>query len=158
MKLQALIILFYTYVCISTAQSCKCKPTDNEDTYCEAKWISHLKVTDKKSSHDRLTTIYTAEHIEVFKKPENDLSTEFISPAFSGSCGISALKVGEEYLIAGTIANGFELRAVSCLFFNVDGSNLIGAVEWKVVPNTIKDLLTKNKPSCDVKKEPGTKI
>ncbi|CAD5233091.1 unnamed protein product [Bursaphelenchus xylophilus] len=151
--MKLLLLTAFLMPCISAVSGCKCKNTTNEEAYCEAKWISHLKVLEKKQSHDRLTTIYTVEHIDIFKKPDGDLPTEFISPSFSGSCGISALKPGEEYLLTGTIANGFELRAVSCLFFNVEGSNLLGAVEWKAVPASIKDLLSKNKPACSLGRE-----
>ncbi|KAI6213166.1 NTR domain-containing protein [Aphelenchoides besseyi] len=136
-----LLVLFQlTFVVVF---SCKCSTVSPRDTFCQAKWVSHVKVMDKRTSSDRSTVVYTVEHIDVYKNMTDPLGTEIVTPESSAACGVTDLKTGKEYLLAGTVANGSELRIVSCLFFNVkdDPTPIIGALAFEKVAEDLRSKL-----------------
>ncbi|KAI6199463.1 CRE-CRI-2 protein [Aphelenchoides besseyi] len=138
--IRVLMLLQFTFVVVF---SCKCAPVSPRDTFCQAKWVSHVKVMDKRTSSDHSTVVYTVEHIDVYKNMTDSLGTEVVTPESSAACGVTVLKTGKEYLLAGTVANGNELRIVSCLFFSVkdDPTPVIGALAFEKVTEDLRGKL-----------------
>ncbi|KAI6190341.1 hypothetical protein M3Y97_00107300 [Aphelenchoides bicaudatus] len=120
---------------VSLLLACKCKVAPWKETFEEAKWVSHLKINNRKVMPDRRSLVYDAHHIDIFKKDGN-VSEKIVTLASSSGCGVPDLKVGQEYLVAGTIANGDEPRLISCLMFVQKNTpdSLMGALEWDNVP------------------------
>ncbi|KAI6186289.1 hypothetical protein M3Y98_00116600 [Aphelenchoides besseyi] len=75
----------------------------------------------------------------------DSLGTEVVTPESSAACGVTVLKTGKEYLLAGTVANGNELRIVSCLFFSVkdDPTPVIGALAFEKVTEDLRVVRSK---------------
>ncbi|EPB68032.1 tissue inhibitor of metalloproteinase [Ancylostoma ceylanicum] len=135
MLLRALILA----ACIAVSFSCKCRKLPAKEAYCNADWVSHVKVTASKIVQDEMVgerRQYTVKHVKVLKNPPgcSSLPTEVFTSSSSASCGVS-LDVGKEYLLSGSYEDK-SLSSGSCGQISSDDPNdsFFGIVpEWKDV-------------------------
>ncbi|CAD5222951.1 unnamed protein product [Bursaphelenchus okinawaensis] len=140
--MKSLIVLA---VSIAISLACRCIPPTTETTYCSADYIGRVKITSMKSSEDKSYIIYGFKEVKKYKG--NGTYTKFQTPSHSATCGISSLKVGQEYLLPAKLQKAV-LTANTCLGFPVEDNHGVGPLEWEKVPQTLKDVLEKNPPKC----------
>ncbi|GMT08892.1 hypothetical protein PFISCL1PPCAC_189, partial [Pristionchus fissidentatus] len=142
-----LIVCFLAVASVSLA--CKCKEQTAKESFCNAHWVSHLKIKLRVSkqpvpgdnTRKGLNNIrYAVEHLETFKKPANmtKLPEEIFTPSESPACGL-ILDVGKEYLLAGRVAPGGTLSTVICGQVRPDDRSeelFENVLEWKKVPTS----------------------
>ncbi|KAI1726730.1 tissue inhibitor of metalloproteinase domain-containing protein [Ditylenchus destructor] len=107
--------------------------------------VSHVSVNSNNTTDDGHWLRYDVKHIEVFKSSVDPLPGFVLTPPSSATCGITDLVNNNEYLMAGTVANGNELHIYSCLYIPMkDGefNDEIGALQWKKVPLAIQQKLS----------------
>ncbi|KIH67272.1 tissue inhibitor of metalloproteinase [Ancylostoma duodenale] len=125
--------------CIAMSFSCKCRKLPANEAYCNADWVSHVKVIASKTVEDKMVgprRQYTVKHIRVLKDPPgcSSLPAEVFTSSSSASCGVS-LDVGKEYLLSGGCEDK-TLSSGSCGQISSDdpNDNFFGIVpEWKDV-------------------------
>ncbi|GMS78481.1 hypothetical protein PENTCL1PPCAC_656, partial [Pristionchus entomophagus] len=143
-------ILIFAFALIAVSLACKCKDQTAKESFCNAHWVSHLKIKLRVSkqpmpgddSRKGLNNIrYAVEHLEVFKKPDNltNLPNEIYTPSEPPACGL-ILDVGKAYLLAGRVApGGTLLSTVICGQVRPDDTReelFENVLEWKKVPTS----------------------
>ncbi|KAF8384824.1 cri-2, partial [Pristionchus pacificus] len=143
-------LTLFTLLALATISlACKCKEQTAKESFCQAHWVSHLKIKLRVSkqpvpgdeTRKGLNNIrYAVEHLEVFKKPSNltALPNEIFTPSEPPACGL-ILDVGKEYLLAGRVAPGGTLSTVICGQVRPDDTReelFENVLEWKKVPTS----------------------
>ncbi|VDL63492.1 unnamed protein product [Nippostrongylus brasiliensis] len=111
---------------IAVVYACKCRKLPSKEAFCNSDFVSHIKVTAvNKNGADSETppqTVYTVTHVSI-------------------------LKIGKEYLIAGSCEDG-SLHSGSCGQISPDkpeDSSFGVVMEWKDVSKKFLDQLNKYK-------------
>ncbi|CAI2353351.1 unnamed protein product [Caenorhabditis sp. 36 PRJEB53466] len=147
--MQKVLLLLSVLVAVTVA--CKCKDQSTKESFCNAHWVSHVKVKirvgkqglPEGSERKGLNNLrYTVEHVEVFKKPANltVLPNEIFTPSESPACGL-VIGAGREYLLAGRVEGNSALYTVLCgqvLPDDKSKSSFENVLEWKNVPQTLQ--------------------
>lgn len=139
------VILLITFG--TTSLACTCAGITQREAFCDAHWVSHVMVEDKKEvkNADQVGTIrYTVKHLEIFKKPKGSkgLSSIIVTTDSEESCGVTYLDKNKEYLVAGILEKDSSISISICGQI-VDPIKLLDevVVEWKDVPNDLKSKL-----------------
>ncbi|RWS25531.1 CRE-CRI-2 protein-like protein [Leptotrombidium deliense] len=106
--------------------ACFCASPKLEESFCKAKNIVHVSVSDEKV--EKQSKIYTVVVEKVLKGDKDALSklTKLKTGQSSASCGIS-LKTGEKYLVIVTINDG-EMSANSCSNIQINDKKAVYAL------------------------------
>uniref|UniRef100_A0AC35U178 NTR domain-containing protein n=1 Tax=Rhabditophanes sp. KR3021 TaxID=114890 RepID=A0AC35U178_9BILA len=113
---------------------CDCKPKTAKEAFCNADWVSHLKIVKKNlvNTTDDETGLpsgaqlsYSVKHIDVFKKPATikKLSDNVGTRISSAACGLDYLQEGHEYLLSGSVDEKGKLFVGSCGQIQSDSTN-----------------------------------
>ncbi|EPB71420.1 tissue inhibitor of metalloproteinase [Ancylostoma ceylanicum] len=106
MLMKAVIALWLS---LSVAFACSCFPQSANDAFCQADWVSRVKVNCFHNPHNDETgmydVIYAITHIRIYKKPGSvsTLSSLVYTPSNGATCGLY-MEVGREYLLSGGAA------------------------------------------------------
>ncbi|GMS91826.1 hypothetical protein PENTCL1PPCAC_14001, partial [Pristionchus entomophagus] len=110
-----------------------------KETYCDADWISHIKLVSQAigelvPGEDISNIRYTVEHIEVFKlnRQLSTLSTEI----FGSSLGDLKL-IGREYLLCGRLKDDELICTNQSQVKPAD--NFYRVAEWNQIPESFID-------------------
>ncbi|CAP30619.1 Protein CBR-TAG-225 [Caenorhabditis briggsae] len=148
-KLLLTVALLSALLAVSSA--CKCKEQSTKESFCNAHWVSHVKVKvrvgkqglPEGSERKGLNNLrYTVQHVEVFKKPSNmtTLPDEIYTPSESPACGLT-IAAGHEYLLAGRVEGPNALYTVLCgqvLPDDRSQTSFENVLEWKNVPQSLQ--------------------
>ncbi|KAI6199464.1 hypothetical protein M3Y96_00629800 [Aphelenchoides besseyi] len=119
-------------VLVVEGDACRCSSISQQFAYDTADFVVRSKVVNKKLSPGGTSIVYELENKRTFKPKDEILKNQvFTSPMESG-CGVTNLKVGREYLLAGTIS-GFKQRITRCLAIPHADADTTEVLEWKYV-------------------------
>uniref|UniRef100_A0AC34FB44 NTR domain-containing protein n=1 Tax=Panagrolaimus sp. ES5 TaxID=591445 RepID=A0AC34FB44_9BILA len=128
----ALIVLVF-----ELSNACRCMPPTQQTSYCRSQWISHARIVSKQNLGSSVE--YTVNHVEVFKNHTSALPNKVFTPNSSAACGVTELKVGTDYLLAGTTNSGTNaLQLSSCLYMPGSDFQPNGFPVWSQVPNDLQ--------------------
>ncbi|KIH63225.1 tissue inhibitor of metalloproteinase [Ancylostoma duodenale] len=104
---------------VSIAFACSCFPQSANDAFCEADWVSRVKVNCFHNPHNDETgmydVIYTVKHIRIYKKPAHvsTLPPLVYTPSNGATCGLY-MEVGKEYLLSGRVTRLHDICSITC--------------------------------------------
>ncbi|WKY11710.1 hypothetical protein Q1695_003353 [Nippostrongylus brasiliensis] len=137
------IICFSTVIAFTTA--CSCFPQPPKENFCQADFVSRVKVTKYQNPHNDNTgihdVIYSVTHIKIYKKPPSvySLPPVVYTPSNGATCGIT-LDVGKQYLLSGSHNDDGTLHVYICGQVSDDGYG--GASLWANVSPALRANLT----------------
>ncbi|EYC05026.1 hypothetical protein Y032_0084g1739 [Ancylostoma ceylanicum] len=142
MLMKAVIALWLS---LSVAFACSCFPQSANDAFCQADWVSRVKVNCFHNPHNDETgmydVIYAITHIRIYKKPGSvsTLSSLVYTPSNGATCGLY-MEVGREYLLSGTRQPDGSPHVYLC--GQVTDSGFGGVSEWSNVSPALRANLT----------------
>ncbi|EPB71422.1 tissue inhibitor of metalloproteinase [Ancylostoma ceylanicum] len=104
LQMKVLIILCSS---VSIVLSCSCFPQSANEVFCQADWVSRVKVTSFLNPNNDETgmydVIYTVNHIRIYKNPTYLLMLPPLvyTPSNGATCGLY-MEVGKQYLLSAT--------------------------------------------------------
>ncbi|CAJ0949826.1 unnamed protein product, partial [Mesorhabditis belari] len=130
-------IFFLSFITILFG--CGCAPGTMQETFCQADWVSHVRVLAQQPSTNPLQSAFTVQHIQIFKSPGGMMTLpQFVTtPINSAACGLPIM-AGKDYLLSGTLQNN-ALSSFSCGQLRpdnlIDPSMTVGLLpEWQQLP------------------------
>ncbi|KAI1710447.1 tissue inhibitor of metalloproteinase domain-containing protein [Ditylenchus destructor] len=114
------LVIVYAHLFIQPCAGCSCIITTFRDSYCNAEWVSHVRILDVQlNSAIPSHWEYTVEHVQVFKPSGGILPTLIETPESSATCGVDGLEEGKEYLLEGRFEDNETLGIHMCSFINI---------------------------------------
>ncbi|KAK0410814.1 hypothetical protein QR680_005338 [Steinernema hermaphroditum] len=121
---------------LAIAFGCSCIPSTDKEIFCRSTFVGHFKVLNRTSTPEKLSLIYTAEVIEVFKdqngSPQKGSIVSISTGSNSAMCGVDWLSLGNDYLLSG-------FHSKNALSINY--CSIFRPYVWSQVTQEVKDAL-----------------